>query len=987
MPFVLAVAGLAGAVESAAQSARVELVTNGGIEFLDESGRPAGWRPMTLRGAKATFTVDRETAHSGRRSLKIDKPEQTGYAAWCSAYIHVDPAEETDAELSVWVKAEDCPWLMVRVITRDQNGQYHQYLTPVSIEKGGFFDWTECRQKITLKPGDKRVTVHLVQPHSGTVWFDDVKLTAGKGVRATRPSLTTRGPAGVRPPQRTQSTDVFECRNYIKNTRMVGPVGSNGLPLGWSVHNPPQEETIGEVSWIKGDPRPGYYSIRVTWLDGGRYIAAEPELVRPVVGRRPLGFRVYVKTADGGAGYLLVQCLNSAGQVIGQSKSDVVRNAKDYVTAKLGFVTHPDTARVRAYCVNGGTGKVWFHWAVLEPDMDAVKTMAAFPYTVSCEPAEGNRFWNGGEAVLHSFEDSPVSASFAFWGDKSRLDRPALIVDVPRGLTIAEAFNMNPRAPVCHERAEPTRRTITREGAPHVRHVFPGPDALKRMRATPYLYNHLTMCFLPDAGETRRSFRVYYRARNGDMQSDEKHFTLRILPAMERTPNPKRFQSHLWTVDDINFYDLKLVVKAARRFEEAALAGRERWTGGREDIHRVDQLLKSRGWFLFHETGDYVFRRSKARAVDGDGKPSTSARHYCPTNAVTDASLHGGAVLEVAREQVQNARTEDGEFVFLDYEPGSVARRYCFCDLCRRTFASKFGIPFDRVQTRRDILLNYAAQWGQYWAWLCDSIIRRHVEAYRTVNPNLKHFLYCYPIWFNDPEATATKIFNSPLDTRLNQKHMDRLGLSFYHISGKTALDMLDVNTRTLEKPCYMMPLMGTTTPYWGNFTEDEILSPAGMRQQVLIAATSGAAGVIPYQGKLMDGMYFLAIDRAMAEIAACEEFYMDGERVDERVSLTGLPTGKVAVSEWKEHIGVRAHQLGQSVLLTIFNFHRQETATLKVAVSGLAGRRWSVADAVSERAKAPRDGRRRLTAREIAGGLPLSVQAEDVVLWRLVPE
>ena len=994
LQLVLALAVAVLCASAGARAAGLELIANGGAETVSGEGKPVGWSAEFLREGEGEQVVDAHVFHSGTHSLKIEgAPGNRGHCCWRSAYVPIRVAEETEAELSLWIRAEDSPWLMVRVVVRDARGEFHQYLTPFSVELGGFFDWTEFRKTIRLKPGGARLSIYLVQPRSGKAWFDDVSLIAGKDVRrdaaaASLPGSSASTPSAEKTPApRAAARDLFEFRNYIRNTRMAPPVGLDGLPYGWSVHNPPEEETVGRVRWAKGDPRPGYYSICVEWLEGGRYLATQPELTQRVTGERPLTFRAYVKTVGGGRGHLVAQSVDNAGKLMRQAKSNVVENASDYDTCRIDFVTHPDTADLRLYCVNGGTGKAWFHWAILEPNLAVAKDMAVFPYTVSAEPAEGNRFWNHGRAVVHSFEDSPVSVSFAFWGDKSRLDTPRLIVEAPAGLMVPEAFNMEPRPPVSHAKAEFTTERVVRDGVQHLRYVFPGPAALQRMRVTPYLYNHLTTCFVPRDGVREHTFAVYYHAENGGVQSVEKSFELRVLPPMKRTPNPKRFISHLWTVDDINFHDMDLVGKAARRFEEAALAGRERWTGGREEIHRVDQFLKKRGWFLFYETGPaaYAFRKSDVRIVGGDGKPGTHSYGYCPTNAVLDTEFYENTVLPHVRKTLEEQRVEDGEWIFVDYEPGSIATKYCFCDRCREVFARKFGLPPSTTGTRRDVLTSHARAWGQYWVWLCDEILRLHRESFRRANPTLKHLEYCYAIWFDNPEATQTKLFNSPLDTRLNQNHMDRLGLSFYHLLGKTAFDMLDVNVRVLEKPCLTMPLMGTTTPYWGNFTDDQILTPEGMRQQILIAASTGAAGVMPYQGKLMDGMYFLRIDQAMAEIAALERFYMDGTRSDGIASLAPAPSKPLPAVDktWRDCVGIRAHELNGDVLLTIFNFRRQGSAEVIVKLEGMEPGDRRVLDPVAGKPARMLGGERppspTRTGSELRRGLRCAVAAEDV--------
>ena len=795
---------------------KLELVKNGGFEELDGKGQPAGWSATLLKKARGDFRMDETVFHAGKRSAMIEgATENAGHCLWRTSRMPLNGAGETEAELSLWIKAEDSPWVMVRVVVRDGNGKYSQYLTPFSIELGGFFDWRKFSKTLTLAPGGHDVQILLVQPRAGRVWFDDVSLVLNKA-EESKP-LNAPKPVPAASPAPAANAELSEVLDFVKNPTMVGPVGPDNLPLGWSVYNPPQEETIGRVRWVPNDPRQGAQALSVEWIDGGHFIAAQPALTKVLSGTRHLAFQAYVKTADGGQGYLMAECLDGAGRVLREIRSNVIKNAPDYVTCRARFVTHPNTSDVRLYCVNGGAGKVWFHWVTLQTDLKAATENAALPFVVSAEPAEGNRFWNNGEAVLHSFEDSPVSVSFAFWGDKAALKDPKLIVQVPDELTLAEAFNSEPRPPVSHALAEFTSRPITRNGKPYVEYTFPGPAALQRLLPRPYLHNHMCACFVPVPAARNRRFTVTYHAENGGKSGPERFFEMRILPPLERTPNPKRFVSHCWTVDDINFYDTALVERAARRFEEAALAGRERFASGREEIHAVDQLLKRRGWKLFYETGlaGYGFRGMGLPAMDGEGKPSVNSHHFCPTRALADPKLAETRLIPTVRAALEKNRVENGEMVMLDYEPGSIANRYCFCEACRTALATRFGIPVDKVATRRDILANYPREWGRFWAGQCDALIQRHVETFRQVNPTLEHALYCYPIWFNDPEATEQRLFNSPLDTRLNQRHVDLLALSFYYTTGKTALDLMDVNARTLRKPAYLMSMMGTLTPYW----------------------------------------------------------------------------------------------------------------------------------------------------------------------------
>ena len=144
----------------AAGPQRFKLVENGDMETLGNDGMPVGWSRTSLKDAKGAFSVDTRVAHSGKHSLGIEKSARQGHCVWRSATIPINIDRETEADLSVWIKAEDSPWIMVKVITRDARGEFHQYLTALSIERGGFFDWTLFKKALKLKPGGSRLSVH-----------------------------------------------------------------------------------------------------------------------------------------------------------------------------------------------------------------------------------------------------------------------------------------------------------------------------------------------------------------------------------------------------------------------------------------------------------------------------------------------------------------------------------------------------------------------------------------------------------------------------------------------------------------------------------------------------------------------------------------------------------------------------------------------------------------------------------------------------------
>ncbi|MDP6151837.1 MAG: hypothetical protein QF785_00570 [Phycisphaeraceae bacterium] len=930
-------------IQHAAAAEPVELLVNGSIEAVGADGSPTGWSPSSLRGGQGAWTVDTQVKHDGDRALRIDRTSKPGSCHWASDSIELAIDQETEVAFSVWVKAEDATYITAVVEVQSDTERYFQYITPFIISGSGFFDWKHYSTSLTLKPGGRYARIFLRLPATGTVWFDDVRLTASHDIRAGSRDVaqSTSRPA----PDASTPSDPnnLDFRNLIRNTRMAGHWAKGDLPPGWSIHNPADREAHAKVSWAQNDPRPGYYALQLQWLGGGRYVAVVPETVKSIAGNRPMKLVCYPRTHDGGRAMLIVECLNDAGQVIQEDRSAVIEDADDYVTLNLDFVTHPQTRGVRIYCANIGAGSVWFHWVTLEPDAGAVFDTATFPFAVSCEPAEGNRFWNNDQAVLHSFIDSPTSVSFMFWGDKTRLDNPRLILEVPQGITIPEAFNQELRAPVNHENAAFTTEACTRNNEPHVRYVFSDPAVLRRLRVSPYTHNGLTLCFEPNRFAKGSEHIFYYYLSNGAQVTAARPVTLKILPPLAKTPNPRRFDAHLWTVDDINFRDMQLVERIVHKYEEAGLAGRVRWHENHPQVIRIDRLLKERGWFLFDQGGDHAFHESLFPAIDGDGKPSS--RWYCPSFVISDEAFYRDKIVPSLQRQITDIGIEDGEFIYLDYEPGSICTKVCFDERCRQLFAKRFDIPLDNIRTRRDILMNHSRQWGEFWAYLCDEIIRLHVKAVSEVNPTIGHAMYGYHLPFDNPQATANQLFNSPLDTRMNQKHMDRLLLSFYYTIGVEAIEAMDQNVRHLDKPVYMMPFMASTFPIWANnFPDDLLLSPAAMRTQVHAAAASGATGIIPYHGRLMDAKYFQAIDRAMMEIAAVEDFYFDGKACHDRITVQRDDDGESLYAQvgqpllgkdWRKSVAWRAHELDGQVLLTLFNFDHDHAAGIKVDMDG----------------------------------------------------
>ena len=163
-------------------------------------------------------------------------------------------------------------------------------------------------------------------------------------------------------------------------------------------------------------------------------------------------------------------------------------------------------------------------------------------------------------------------------------------------------------------------------------------------------------------------------------------------------------------------------------------------------------------------------------------------------------------------------------------------------------------------------------------------------------------------------------------------------------------------------------------------------------RQQALIAASSGAAGFIPYQGKLMDGMHFVKLDQAMAEIARVEDFYMDGIRSEAELEvkdaiLMETPESANLRENPRDYLGVRAHRLDGRLLITLFNFQKTRGLTLRAALAERPDHAMRLTDAAGNSApdwlRAPKDGGL-LTPAQLGAGVECRIPPLDVIFLRL---
>ncbi|MBI4027419.1 MAG: hypothetical protein HY360_20710 [Verrucomicrobia bacterium] len=593
---------------------------------------------------------------------------------------------------------------------------------------------------------------------------------------------------------------------------------------------------------------------------------------------------------------------------------------------------------------------------------------------VWCEPVDGNIFWNNGQRVFHTIKDSPTSLTFVFHDNQgvTIANDAALVIETPETVSIPEVMGMwyLSSGNMATEVLTPESTPIEREGGKYIRRRVRLKDLLTKPQP-PWAKQgpSITVCFEIADGDARGVHPCYYHVENGSGVGAEKPILLKGLPAMAKTANPKRFKGSMFgRVVDINWRSPELLAKALGKYEEANIASRDpAFTTDGAHAARVDGLMRERGWRLSGALylnplmvpqswiGDIKLRH----AVGTDGKPFGAGQHsasgesldrlLCPAYVLHDPDFRA-AYKKVTAEHL--ARVRDGEIIWIDIEPFKSPEAACFCKECLANFSKHSGIATEELADPKVALSKFRKEWVQYQTRVETESIGLDVQLIREILPKSKIGIYDYALPYHKPDEVDSFFAGCRLDPRLLDQHVDMHGLCFYSLHKKRAMELMDINVKTLKKDVWMYPSIARCVGAEAFYTDlDATISPDDFRLKLLAAAASGAKGMVIYPGEYLDGMFFKAIDRAMAEIAELEPFYFDGARRDPDLSVK-----VVNMSNGEKHVGARVHQLGEKLLLTLINFHAEKTAEISLTYQG-DQRSFTVYDPIAKKALVADEG------------------------------
>ncbi|OGV38632.1 MAG: hypothetical protein A2020_03660 [Lentisphaerae bacterium GWF2_45_14] len=769
---------------------------------------------------------------------------------------------------------------------------------------------------------------------------------------------------------------------FLANPEMKGEAVENtGLPAGWDKKMVFGLETVCDFKLSDGPD--GKRAISLEWRYGGPRFGIEAESKNLFVSGASYEFSALFKTSGASAAVLNAEALDKDGKTIAEWKSKPLTSSAWKKTA-LFFRAPQGISGIKFYCFNEGQGAVSFSDVSLKKT--DVKLETAFPIQAVCMPVEIAKVIYGGNGEFNTFVNAPVPLSFLFKG-RAAGKVNSLVVEVPEEIRIAECFNAHTSLLLAEV---PDIEKTIRDGKGYRRYTFKNPRTFRILQPSWAWGRVLRMALLPENPDSvGKAFKVYWYIVSGETKSAENSFALNILPPMPKTSNPEKFQLMLWSTHDIDFNSMDILAKVAGIYEESGMNFRARNSKG---LLARDDFLEKRAWKMAMTMTDYMHYifaaggkgwdtlKDKVELTIGEDGKVDKAR-ICPQYFINDPDFKA-YFKEKFLDRLKSVALKDGETVYLDGEPWQ-PMEWCYCERCRKDFAAYCKL--DKVPSFSEIKSRYREQWRDFRCLNTAEVIKMHSDLVNENFPNSKVMDYDYVVKFNKPDF-RNYFYNVAKDPQLNEKYFDAHVASYYHYIDKDAFDMIDVNVKNLKKDYWTLGAIDCAGVY---LNAKEVINPAQSRMLILASAASGAKGSGFFPGMYIDGKFFLAIDRAMAEIAVLEKFFMQGRRIDSEVRVDFLPyfskkiqsAGReieISRPTWKDITGYRAHSLGDMTLISVFNYSPDKAVFTKISAKLPEGK-YTMLEPVSGKRILPASGKGSWEVSEIEAGALLDVAPYDV--------
>lgn len=874
-----------------------ELVRNGSFES-ESKDFAAEWKASPAFLSNGWVTLNREKAASGKNSLLLRKPSEQGVVS-CSQAIVLPDKKQGSLRLDVRVKAcaDDADQGQLVIVTRDAEKKTLQWVRLFVFK--GTFEFQEFHKTLDVHPDAVSLVVSLRAPRQGILWLDDVS------VETLKSGEVRLGYEGEKSPV-------------------------TGLPGPWSEKKYHGNENVSQVSF---EPEKGRTCAVQKYVTGGPLSGFTAPLSQGLVRQKYIALSCPFRTGEEGTVKIGLEFFDKAGNSTGELLTGNLSSA-DGQDFSGNFAVPEGTVKASVLLLNTGRGEVRFGAVSAAPGSGE----NAF---VLSEPAIRMRVL----PVIHSmdqqhvsspefntFTNSPTKLTFHFAGDRKRMKKPTLCIDLPVEVKIADAICPHPQ----NLRQEKfTVSPIERPEGKYRRWKFVFPAGMKLAKRKFMYQRRLVLLLMPETpGTVFTGKKVFYTLENNGETLQSGSFALNMLPAMPKTPNPKRFVFMRWNDEDLTWFDKEAFEASLLCMEEANYIWAARYA---YPVYRASrEILKKRGWkFYLHGVPNLRYYPKLndlkiEKAVGADGKPSPKSM-ICPSFLTFNEEFFPIRD-SIVEKHITDRSPEPGDYLMSDNEPWH-PMDWCFCLRCRTIFAQRNQL--DPVPEAAEIREKYSVQWRDFRLEqerrLIESICRQAKKH------QLVYGDYNYAVDYSKPDYRK-RFFAVSKNAMLNEANQDFHLTSYYHLPDAAGFDMMTVGTAYLKKPYIPIFAVDGAGSY---LSLAEVLTPARFRMQLLNAAVTGCKGAAIYPGERLDGKFYIAADQAMKEIASLEDFFLDGKVVND-IEAKALPFREIRIRtengervmewpRWKDFFRCNVRQLNGKKLLSLLNYHADRTVYVSI--------------------------------------------------------
>ncbi len=879
-----------------------------------KTGFADGW--MFMKGGVGTtdITLTADNVASGKNALKMEvrNVSRQKYATiWGCHYFQ--PALKTARKIRIRFRAAG----------EIQDGDFFAVFSAnsklISATQWCAFDscrssfpWKTIEKEFVLYPGTESLTLSFRACGTGTVWIDAV------------------------------NAELLEETPVIRKL-FSEPLSANGLPAGWEEKKYDNNENISAVRVEKhaNGLKDHVLSACQQWKSGAEKSGFALEIPPSMMGKT-VKISSWACCEELGRAVIGFELLDASGKQVKESLG--VPSSHHGWFNIFHTATLPATGKVRILLLNVGQGTVWFDGVtILEDNSKKAVKLAVDSLECRSVPLDTSRE-RFGNYEFNTFADSPTKLSFCFKGVKEELKNPALCIDLPEDVKIGDAWNPHPGA-INRASEKAVVTPIVRKEGRYRRWKYINPSGMRDIQPTYDAYmREMAVVFLPENQEkVKPSCKVFWHIENDGIAGREDAFTLNFLPPMEKTPNPKHFQFMRWMSEYLYIHDWDCFLASLKHLEECGYTWRQfRFPG------KINDLFKAKGpqwkFFAIDGRGDNTVHFPKDLKIDGAARGLDGKRmpQVCPELYLNDPAVRAAYERDYTRQMKADA-LEPGDYFFMDNEDFA-PMEWCFCERCRKAFAKKYGLT--GVPDAKTILEKYADKWrdfrcehGAKMIELVKNVIQKNFPGVLLADYDY-HFDFTKPDWRNE-------LYNVAKDPVMNEPFVDMHIVSFYHTHDAKMFDRIRSGRELLKKAYVPMCAVDSTGSYQ---SKNDLLTPSQFRLEILSAGVLGCDGFAIFPGSRIDGKLFLAADKAMAEIAILEDYFMKGKVVSD-FPVRPLPylsrdvtvNGKKTVLEsprWSQNFRSIARRLDKGTVVAILNFDAKENLFAEVALDKPLGNR-----------------------------------------------